>query len=73
MRKNLSQLNLDQVTLRSIRRLVMGSIRGYELRERIDAARDWASDSKILKQMFLHQLTQSGKPQPTNQKRKSRR
>jgi hypothetical protein len=54
-------VKIDLVTLRSIRRIVMGSIRGYELRERVDTAGDWARDSRILKQMFLRQLTDGGK------------
>src|SRR5260370_22224170 len=53
-------VKIDPVTLRSIRRIVMGSIRGYELRERVDAAGDWARDSNVLKEMFLHQLTHGG-------------
>ena len=54
-------LEIDPMTLRSIRRIVMGSIRGYEQRERVDTAGDWIGDSKVLKEMFLCQLTHSGK------------
>jgi AcrR family transcriptional regulator len=54
-------LEIDPRTLRSIRRIVMGSIRGYEQRERVDTAGDWIRDSKVLKEMFLCQLTRSGK------------
>jgi AcrR family transcriptional regulator len=54
-------LEIDPMTLRSIRRIVMGSIRGYEQRERVDSAGDWIGDSKVLKEMFLCQLTHSGK------------
>ncbi|HEV3109867.1 MAG TPA: helix-turn-helix domain-containing protein [Candidatus Binataceae bacterium] len=50
-------LEIDPMTLRSIRRIVMGSIRGYEQRERVDTAGDWIGDSKVLKEMFLCQLT----------------
>jgi len=55
-------LEIDPTALRSIRRIVMGSIRGYEQRERVDTAGDWIGDSKVLKEMFLCQLTHSGKP-----------
>jgi AcrR family transcriptional regulator len=55
-------LEIDPMALRSIRRIVMGSIRGYEQRERVDTAGDWIRDSKVLKEMFLCQLTHSGKP-----------
>ena len=54
-------LEIDPTALRSIRRIVMGSIRGYEQRERVDTAGDWIGDSKVLKEMFLCQLTHSGK------------
>jgi AcrR family transcriptional regulator len=54
-------LEIDPTALRSIRRIVMGSIRGYEQRERVDTAGDWIGDSKVLKEMFLCQLTRSGK------------
>jgi AcrR family transcriptional regulator len=54
-------LEIDPTALRSIRRIVMGSIRGYEQRERVDTAGDWIGDSKVLKEMFLCQLTNSGK------------
>jgi AcrR family transcriptional regulator len=54
-------LEIDPRTLRSIRRIVMGSIRGYEQRERVDTAGDWVGDSRVLKEMFLCQLTRSGK------------
>lgn len=54
-------LEIDPRILRSIRRIVMGSIRGYEQRERVDSAGDWIGDSKVLKEMFLGQLTRSGR------------
>ena len=54
-------LEIDPMALRSIRRIVMGSIRGYEQRERVDTAGDWIGDSKVLKEMFLCQLRHSGK------------
>ncbi len=54
-------VEIDPITLRSIRRIVMGSIRGYEMRERVDVAGGWSRDSKVLKEMFLRQLTQTGK------------
>jgi AcrR family transcriptional regulator len=54
-------LEIDPMTLRSIRRIIMGSIRGYAQRERFDTASDWIGDSKLLKEMFLCQLTRSGK------------
>jgi AcrR family transcriptional regulator len=57
-------LKIDPPALRSIRRIVIGSIRGYELRERVDAAGDWTKDARVLKEMFLHQLMRSARPVP---------
>jgi AcrR family transcriptional regulator len=72
-------VKMDPVALRSIRRIVIGSIRGYELRERVDASGDWMRDAKVLKEMFLHQLRHrgqradpSGQAQPSGHKGKRR-
>ncbi len=54
-------LAIDPKTLRSIRRIIMGSIRGYEQRERVDSAGDWPADSRVLKEMLLCQLMRSSK------------